>query len=73
MRKYIYFLFCFITLSNTAFAQKSPDKNSGSASNKTLISKDLKISVDKDSGNFIFYAKLRYVFISISDYFIIKQ
>ena len=57
MKKHIYFLFCFITLSNIAFAQKSPDKNTNSASNKTLISKDLKISVDKDSGNFIFYAK----------------
>ena len=57
MRKYIYFLFCFITFSNTAFAQKSPDKNTNSASNKTLISRNLKLSVDKDSGNFIFYAK----------------
>lgn len=57
MKKYIYFLFCFITLSNTAFAQKSPDKNTNSTANKTLISKDLKIRVDKDSGNFIFYAK----------------
>lgn len=61
MKKQLCFLL-FIFISTIAFAQTadSPKKSSteeSDAANKTLISKNLKISVDKDSGSFIFYAK----------------
>lgn len=55
MRKQICFLL-LIFFSVTAFAQNSLNKQN-TAANKTLVSKNLKISVNKDTGNFIFYAK----------------
>lgn len=57
MIKNKYFIFILLFFSNIAFAQSVEDKRTSSASNKTLVSKNLKISVDKNSGNFIFYAK----------------
>ena len=51
------FLLLFITFSTVAYAQNHVDKSDNSSLNKTLISKNLKISVNKDTGSFIFYAK----------------
>lgn len=61
MRKQIFFLLC-IFFSNVVFAQTSELSVNSSigqntAANKTLVSKNLKISVNKDSGSFIFYAR----------------
>lgn len=55
MKKQIYFLL-FIFFSNIVFAQNASNEQNTEA-NKTLVSKNLKISVNKDTGNFIFYAK----------------
>lgn len=53
MKKQICFLL-FIFFSNIVFAQNSEQNTEA---NKTLVSKNLKICVNKNTGNFIFYAK----------------